>query len=159
MTINEAEFQRERNIAAAWAKAEDKVKALELQLGEEKKIAGARKQIADNLETERDELRVKLTHAEADLLESNRLNSELVEALQHMKMCGSCAEDSWNLCEGGKQAQAALDKATGTGKRKPSSPNVCYVGDSEFLAHDWQSLLGSAKGFTKKCRRCDRLEV
>lgn len=49
------------------------------------------------------------------IVEVRRLNlqiSELLEALQHMKMCGSCGEDSWDICEGGRQAQAALDKAT-----------------------------------------------
>lgn len=57
------------------------VSRLNLQLREEKKISGAMKQIADNLETERDELRVKLNHVEADLLKSNRLNGELKDTI------------------------------------------------------------------------------
>lgn len=47
----------------------------------------------------------------SQLQESNRLNGELVDALEHMKMCGSCGEDTWSICEGGRAAQAALDKA------------------------------------------------
>lgn len=38
-------------------------------------------------------------------------NGELVAALQHMKSCGSCCEDSWETCEGGRAALAALEKA------------------------------------------------
>jgi hypothetical protein len=43
-------------------------------------------------------------------------NGELVAALQHMKSCGVCAEDSWETCEGGREALAALVKANVTEK-------------------------------------------
>ena len=47
---------------------------------------------------------------------------ELVQALQHMNMCGSCGEDSWDICDGGRQAQAALDKATAAQKPQCGLP-------------------------------------
>lgn len=43
-------------------------------------------------------------------MNAERLNSELAEALLHMKECGPCAEDSWLSCEGGRAALAALEK-------------------------------------------------
>ena len=40
---------------------------------------------------------------------------ELAEALEHMRWCRHCGEDSWEDCEGGRQALAALAKARGEG--------------------------------------------
>ena len=37
----------------------------------------------------------------------------LLEALQHMQHCASCAEDYWQNCEGGRAALAAIDAAKG----------------------------------------------
>jgi len=37
----------------------------------------------------------------------------LLEALQHMQHCASCAEDDWQNCEGGRAALAAIDAARG----------------------------------------------
>lgn len=71
----------------------------------------------DDLKKQRIEAGQCLSQAARDLADANRLNGELVEALQHMKMCGSCGEDSWNICDGGRQAQATLDKATTPEKR------------------------------------------
>lgn len=65
--------------------------------------------------------------AETELKESNRLNGELVAALQHMKSCGGCAEDSWECCEGGRAALAAIEKATE--KRNDEAPKF------EFCRH------------------------
>lgn len=36
---------------------------------------------------------------------------ETVVALEHVEVCGSCAEESWGICEGGRQAEAALTLA------------------------------------------------
>ncbi len=49
------------------------------------------------------------------------------------------------------KAETLLRKAVEACVGKPAPVQEC--------AHDWASLLGSAKGFTKKCRLCDRLEV
>ena len=38
---------------------------------------------------------------------------ELLAALYHMRSCGECAEDDWQVCEGGRAALAAIAKATG----------------------------------------------
>jgi hypothetical protein len=38
---------------------------------------------------------------------------ELREALQHMRVCQSCADGSWEDCEGGIAALAALAKSEG----------------------------------------------
>ena len=35
----------------------------------------------------------------------------LVEALEHMQLCGPCAEGSWDDCDGGRAAEAALAAA------------------------------------------------
>ena len=40
---------------------------------------------------------------------------DLYEALEHMRWCRHCGEDSWEDCEGGRQALAALAKARGEG--------------------------------------------
>lgn len=48
--------------------------------------------------------------------EIERLTAErdaLLEALQHMQHCASCAEDYWQNCEGGRAALAAIDAAKG----------------------------------------------
>ena len=37
--------------------------------------------------------------------------SDLLPSLQHMQHCGACAEDNWSSCEGGRRAEAAMDKA------------------------------------------------
>lgn len=37
----------------------------------------------------------------------------LLDALQHMRHCASCAEDDWQNCEGGRAALAAIDAAKG----------------------------------------------
>jgi hypothetical protein len=42
------------------------------------------------------------------LLESH---ARLLEALCHMRMCGRCAEDSWNACDGGRDANDAIAAA------------------------------------------------
>ena len=33
----------------------------------------------------------------------------LADGLGHMESCGSCAQDSWDICEGGRAAKKALD--------------------------------------------------
>lgn len=71
---------------------------------------------------QRDAARLHRAQAEKERDATLLQIGELVEALQHMKMCGSCGEDSWDICEGGRQAQAALDKATTTEKRKCGCP-------------------------------------
>jgi len=38
---------------------------------------------------------------------------DLLEGLEHMRWCRSCAEGSWEDCEGGRLAIEALSKATG----------------------------------------------
>lgn len=38
---------------------------------------------------------------------------ELLEALYHMQHCRSCAEGSWEDCDGGRAALAAISKAEG----------------------------------------------
>jgi hypothetical protein len=90
-----------------------------------------------------------ISSAPALLVERDRLKlqiSELVAALQHMKICGSCGEDSWNICEGGRAAQAALDKAD---KQKCSAD-----------MHDWESMPQDAEGYDARCRKCgDRKET
>lgn len=42
---------------------------------------------------------------------------DLLAALLHMKGCGACAEDSWETCEGGRDALAAIAKAETFTKR------------------------------------------
>lgn len=41
---------------------------------------------------------------------------DLLEALQHMRWCRSCAEGGWEDCEDGRKALAALAKAEGSEK-------------------------------------------
>ena len=38
---------------------------------------------------------------------------ELLESLQHKQACAVCAQGSWEDCDGGKKALAAIAKATG----------------------------------------------
>lgn len=56
-------------------------------------------------------MEIAIQEAHRDTDKANLQNRELVEALLHMKSCGSCCEDSWEDCEGGCAALAALEKA------------------------------------------------
>lgn len=49
-----------------------------------------------------------------DLSELLEPISARLDALQHMQHCASCAEGSWEDCEGGRDALAAIAKARGT---------------------------------------------
>lgn len=49
---------------------------------------------------------------------------ELLVALRHMKVCGACAEDSWETCQGGRDALEAMAKAEGAVKRTEEPPKT-----------------------------------
>ena len=85
MTINESEFQRERDIAAAWARAEDKVKALELQVSELNKVIA---------KYEADDVRYLKVLAEKD-----RLNGELRSLLEYANRKVSHVEPPHTVAE------------------------------------------------------------
>lgn len=89
MTIDEAAFQRERDLAAAWAKAEDKVKALELQIG------ALKEEVADVRDNKEQAIKAWALAADerdrfsGELQAANRLNGELKAAL-HKIACAEC---------------------------------------------------------------------
>lgn len=47
----------------------------------------------------------------ADVPDPDAVIRALADALDHMQLCRSCAEGSWNGCEGGRDAQATLAAA------------------------------------------------
>lgn len=59
----------------------------------------------------------KKQKAEIDLLRSS--HAELLAALTHMRCCQACAEGSWEDCEGGQDALAAIARATEQESEKP----------------------------------------
>ena len=34
---------------------------------------------------------------------------QVEKAFEHLRMCGSCAEDNWNGCDGGREVEAAIE--------------------------------------------------
>lgn len=149
----------------------EKMKALELQIDGLK--AQVKKEHSDYLQEHHAHYSVELLRMEAekkladmtaihtlvrgerdrlerDLKESNRLNGELKDALQHVVAeLGRCS-GKCRSTEHPKDCAFCYSELVLREKRVDPVQNCQHV---------WQDLGDSAKGFTKKCRNCDRLEV
>jgi hypothetical protein len=79
MPINEEAFKRERDLAAAWAKAEDRVRELELHVGELQKSLDAEKMRSRMLTTAGDWMSTKLDKIAAAARSGD--GAALIEAL------------------------------------------------------------------------------
>lgn len=66
--------------------------------------------------------------------------SNLVSALEHMKVCGPCAMDPWDMCEGDRAALSAIEE----GKR--ARITQCN--------HDWKDARNEVVQSGELCIKC-----